>query len=278
MRTRMARRAAADALSVCRTASVSASARWMTSLVAHLPECARSGSLRAADRGWAKAGARFRGPGGTAIWLPGPHTAGAREMYCRNVYLRTGLTIPADGWVVDLGANHGLFAVWAAVSGARVVAVEAQQGFAAEIRALAVSNGVADRVHVEAKLAGGTDAALIGEIADERTWAAASHAGVTRPANVSAPTLMSTYGMDRIGLLKMDIEGGEFAVLGTGENLDWLTRVDQLALEIHPQFGDAGALVERIRSHGFAADLRDNEGHPVAGTSPLLSYAYCRRS
>ena len=40
-------------------------------------------------------------------------------MYCRNVYLRTGLTMPATGWVIDLGANRGLFSVWAAVTGAQ---------------------------------------------------------------------------------------------------------------------------------------------------------------
>ena len=87
-----------------------------------------------------------------------PHVLGAREMYCRNVYLRTGLTMPDDGWVVDLGANRGLFSVWAAVSGARAVAVEAQQGFVPLIEALAEHNGVRDRVHVEVAMVGGTRA------------------------------------------------------------------------------------------------------------------------
>jgi hypothetical protein len=34
-------------------------------------------------------------------------------MYCRNVYLRTGLVMPNEGWVLDLGANCGLFSAWA---------------------------------------------------------------------------------------------------------------------------------------------------------------------
>src|SRR5487761_1479777 len=78
-----------------------------------------------------------------------------REMYCRNVYLRTGLVMPRAGWVVDLGANHGLFSVWAAMAGAQVVAVEAQQGFAPIIGGLAAHNGVAARVRVETAIAGG---------------------------------------------------------------------------------------------------------------------------
>ncbi len=82
------------------------------------------------------------------ISLPGSYTAGAREMYYRNVYLRTGFVMPRTGWVLDLGANRGLFSVWAAVAGAQAVAVEAQQGLEPEIRRLAAHNGVSDRVHV----------------------------------------------------------------------------------------------------------------------------------
>src|ERR1035438_8951527 len=155
MDVQLARRAVGDVRSVCRSASPGAATRWVTALAAHLPECSRSRSLSPADRAWARAGARFRTPSGAVVSLPAAYTAGAREMYCRNVYLRTGLRMPAEGWVVDLGANRGLFTVWAAVNGAQVVAVEAQQGFAGEIRGLAEHNGVADRVHVEIALAGG---------------------------------------------------------------------------------------------------------------------------
>ena len=60
------------------------------------------------------------------------------------------------GWVLDLGANHGLLSVWAALSGSHAIAVEAQQGFEPEIRRFAAYNSVSERVHVEIALAGGT--------------------------------------------------------------------------------------------------------------------------
>jgi hypothetical protein len=120
-----ARRAAADIRSVCRHASAGSAARWLMAFTANAVKCARTGSLIPADKAWARAGARFQPPGGPVIALPGAYTAGAREMYCRNVYLQTGLVMPRTGWVVDLGANHGLFSVWAAMAGAQVVAVEA---------------------------------------------------------------------------------------------------------------------------------------------------------
>jgi FkbM family methyltransferase len=279
MDVQLARRAVGDVRSVCRNASPGSATRWVAALAAHLPECSRSRSLSPADRTWTRAGARFRTPSGAVVSLPPAYTAGAREMYCRNVYLRTGLQMPAGGWVVDLGANSGLFTVWAAVTGAEVIAVEAQQGFAAEIRDLAEHNGVADRVHVEIALAGGvaSSGGTVGVVANELRWAATSHGAPQRPAGVSIPYLMSAYQIDRLGLLKVDIEGGEFAVLADGEDLGWLRNVDQLAAEVHPGFGDRAALVGRLRRHGFTVDLRDNNGSRVTATSGHLDYVYCRR-
>ena len=199
-------------------------------------------------------------------------------MYCRNVYLRTGLTMPTNGWVIDLGANQGLFSVWAALTGADVVAVEAQEGFAMEINDLARHNGVARRVCVETAMASGVtvSGARVGVVADDHRWAVTSHGAPTRPADVSLPQLMSAYHIERVGLLKADIEGGEFAVFADND-LHWLEKVDQVALEIHPTFGDALWLIERLKSNGFTVDLRDNDGEQVAPSSSHLEYVYCHR-
>lgn len=280
MESRVTRRAVSDVRAVCSSASPIAATRWLSSLVTHLPECARARSLSPADRAWAQSGASFTTPSGAVVSLPAAYSLGAREMYCRNVYLRTGLVMPAKGWVVDLGANRGLFSIWAAVTGAHVIAVEAQEGFAPLIAGLAAHNGVAERVHVEIALASGVRAsgAKAGVVADDRRWSTTSHGAPTRPADVSVPQLMVKYGIDRIGLIKIDIEGGEFAVLAADDDLSWLQDVDQVVLEIHRDFGDVPSLVDRLRSHGFALELRDNDGRRVAGTSDQLSYLYCGRS
>jgi FkbM family methyltransferase len=277
MDSRVTRRVVGDLRAVCRSASPVAATRWVTSLVTHLPECTRARSLGPADRAWARSGASFTTPSGAVVSLPAAYSSGAREMYCRNVYLRTGLVMPTKGWVVDLGANRGLFSIWAAVTGARVIAVEAQEGFAPLILELAQHNGVAERVQVEIALASGVTAsgAKAGVVADDRRWSTTSHGASTRPADVSLPQLISKYQIDRIRLLKIDIEGGEFAVLPADDDLNWLQDVDQIVLEIHRDFGDAPSLIDRIRSHGFAVELRDNDGGRVAATSTQLSYVYC---
>lgn len=279
MTTHTSRRALGDLGAVCTSASPVAAARWFTSLITHLPECTRARSLGPADKAWERTGASFRTCNGVVVSLPPAYTPGAREMYCRNVYFRTGLTMPSRGWVIDLGANRGLFSVWAALSGAQSVAVEAQQGFAPLIRDLAMHNGVTERVSVETRIASGvaTSGAAVGVVADDLRWAATSHGAPARPTDLSMPGLMSKYRIDRIGLLKVDIEGGEFAVLADGEDLHWLTRADQIVLEVHRDHGDAAALIERLGRLGFVIDLRDNDGEHVAAKSPDLAYAYCRR-
>jgi FkbM family methyltransferase len=277
---RMVGRSVGDIVSVCRCARSASAARWLLSFAAHLPECRSTRSMVPADRIWARTGARFRPPGGVAISLPAAYTAGAREMYCRNVYLRTGFSLPHKGWVLDLGANRGLFSVWAALAGAQVVAIEAQQGFGPEIERLAAHNGVGDQVHVEIALVGGcvSAGATVGVVADDTRWATTSHGALQRPGGISVPQVMSAYQIGRIGLMKIDIEGGEFAVFSDEEDLSWLDQVDQVVMEVHGDFGDAAAVVGRLRQHGFAADLRDNAGTRVCTTSSRLDYAYFRRS
>ena len=276
----MARRALGDIVSVSRHARPASAARWLTSFAVHLPECRSARSLVPADRIWARTGARFRPPGGPAISLPAAYTAGAREMYCRNVYLRTGFFVPRTGWVLDLGANRGLFAVWAALAGAQAVAIEAQQAFEPEIRRLAAHNGVDERVHVEIAVVGGgvRAGATAGVVADDQRWATTSHGAPERPPGVSVPQIMAAYQIGRIGLMKIDIEGGEFAVFGAGEDLGWLDQVDQVVMEVHPEWGDAAALVDRLVRRGFTVTLRDNEGTSVCATSSRLEYAYLSRS
>jgi FkbM family methyltransferase len=255
---RTARRAAFDVLAVCQGASPAAATKWIAGLVGHLPDCARSRSLLPADRSWERTGARFRTPSSALISLPPGYTAGAREMYCRNVYLRTGLTMPGSGWVIDLGANRGLFSVWAAVAGAQVVAVEAQQGFASLITELAEHNGVAEHVHVEIGMASGlrTSGAAVGVMADSARWASASHGTLARPGDLSIPDLLRRYQIARVALLKMDIEGGEFALLAAREESRWLQQIDQVALELHPDHGDpagSGGETSALRVHGRPA-------------------------
>jgi hypothetical protein len=88
---------------------------------------------------------------------------------------------------------------------------------------------------------------------------------------------MARYRIGQVSLLKVDIEGGEFALLSGNEDLSWLHRVDQIVLEVHRDYGDEAALIGRLQRAGFSVDLRDNHGQRTSATSGAVDYAYCNR-
>ncbi len=65
---------------------------------------------------------------------------------------------------------------------------------------------------------------------------------------ISVPSLMSELGWERIGLLKIDIEGYEGILLR--ENCEWLHKVDNICIECHEGFGEAD-LAEIARKYRF---------------------------
>ena len=69
---------------------------------------------------------------------------------------------------------------------------------------------------------------------------------------MSIPSLLMTFGLTRITLLKIDIEGAE-AVVFSG-NVDWLDRDDAIAIELHDdsRFGSVSEIFHSaIRGRGF---------------------------
>lgn len=76
---------------------------------------------------------------------------------------------------------------------------------------------------------------------------------------MSIPSLLASSGFDRVSLLKIDIEGAEAVVFRS--DLDWLDRVDALAIELHDdsQFGKATEVFHKaIDGRGFEV-LRSGE-------------------
>jgi FkbM family methyltransferase len=52
---------------------------------------------------------------------------------------------------------------------------------------------------------------------------------------LSIPSIMERFGLERIGLLKIDIEGAEMELF-SAPDLSWLERVDRIAIELHDLF------------------------------------------
>lgn len=209
---------------------------------------------------------------GETIELPGSAFGGAREMYCKKVYFaEQPVTLRPTDVVVDLGANQGLFTLLAALKCRRVVAVEAQQGFAREIARNLRAHHVQDRVAIEIALVGSG----AGLFSDPEALRAASHFDRELPPTMTMPELMRAHQLDSIDFLKIDIEGSEFSLLRDAGS--WLSRVDRLAMEVHAAYGSPVQLCRELSRAGYTVRYRSSALEPSPPTD-RDGYIYAYRA
>jgi FkbM family methyltransferase len=184
---------------------------------------------------------RLRNNGGADAFI---HSEVFEHQYYRLPLARRPATI------LDLGANIGLSAIYFArlYPTSRIACVEpVPENLNLLIRNLR-DNGV--EAAVIAAAVDAKDGAVTMErgAADygHKIAAAASLAAWLEVASVSVPSILRRLGWDRIGLLKIDIEGHENVLLS--QACDWLQDVDALCLEYHHHFAEAelGRLAQRF--------------------------------
>ena len=123
--------------------------------------------------------------------------------------------------VLDIGANHGLFAIFAALRGAKVAAVEAQAALASLVKVSALANGVDIDVFHNAVL----DVPAVVEIAElgasddsneggtASLGAARGEVKMAQVRTVSVDLVASeVFGAEDIDFLKIDVEGVELCI------------------------------------------------------------------
>jgi FkbM family methyltransferase len=173
-----------------------------------------------------------------------------------NQYYRLPLRF-APATILDLGANIGLSAIYFArlYPHSRVACVEpVPENLNLLIRNLRENA-------VEADVIAAAIDAKDGVVAMEYDAADYGHkiAAVTpssvslEVASVSVPSILHRLGWDRIGLLKIDIEGHESVLLS--QSCQWLADVDALCVEYHHNFAEA-ELGRLARQFGFLPPRR----------------------
>ncbi|KUN02866.1 methyltransferase [Streptomyces yokosukanensis] len=208
-----------------------------------------------------------------------------REIFTDNAYFRHGITLPAGAVVVDVGANIGMFTLCAArrSPGARIIAVEPVDELADAIALNAelhevdatvlrtalgraegeaeftfyphnsvMSGRFADRAEDLEVLKGYL---LTGENAQrgEHLDRLAADRMTARTRRVPVTTLgavVRRHGLDRIDLLKIDVEKAEAEVLD-GIDDDLWPRIDRIVMEVHDVDGRLAAVLADLRAHGF---------------------------
>jgi FkbM family methyltransferase len=247
-----------------------AAARFAAGVLRHAPTVARSRRLDVADRAMAGRDWTFRPQPGVRLRLPGSVFGHAREVYCRQAYAARPGYAPARGEaVVDLGAGEGLFSMLAAAAGASLVlAVETRGECFSRLSTYTAANGLTGRITM--------DTATVTAGGGTRPGTAREPVGNQRggvPACTVAE-LLARHGLRRVDLVKIDLDGAEFALFAEPA---WLDRVDRIVMEVHPEHGDPAALQRVLTEHGFASVLLDNGLAPTPTLTRAASgYLYAR--
>lgn len=158
-----------------------------------------------------------------------------------HVYFGLEYTVRSDyKTVIDLGANIGAFSVWIAAKcpAARVLAVEPFPSTVVKLKDNIERNALCDRITCSAVAACSADGVLKFDASPEiysysRSSVLGSPNANTLPIEaMSLARLIDATGSNRIDLLKIDVEGGEYDLL-LNTNAEVLRRCHEVVVEYH---------------------------------------------
>lgn len=167
--------------------------------------------------------------------------------------------------VIDVGANIGIYALWAARRGAKVIAYEPMPATFAHLSSntrkhtvepvQAAVVGTAEtggKVRLYLHEERSTRHSLLGREVETGEQ-------LERHVDVSAVTIDEVLA-DDCDLLKVDCEGAEFEIFQQVEDSS-LRRTARIVLEFHRAIGNPALLLDRLGGSGFLAEV-------VTGTDP----------
>ncbi|MGP1347451.1 MAG: FkbM family methyltransferase [Phycisphaerales bacterium] len=256
---------ASDAAGIARVCGPGVALKWLLAIARHAPEILKSGNLQAADIAMGSGPYRCKLGNARATLRARKVISGIREIWVRNVYLQSGfLTINDNDQIVDLGCNKGNFTILALAHGpgVRSVSVEVKQSEIERLNEQLSQNGFQDRVQIVH--------AFIGRDLEQSEKLREAVGGNTTLAEViTEDELIQRCNIQRIDLLKCDIEGSEFDLLTPDSRLLAMTK--QLAIEVHKDIGDAEAFIGMLHSLGFETrrGIENNEAVVISARRTL---------
>jgi FkbM family methyltransferase len=189
-------------------------------------------------------------------------------------YVFPGLTPRKGDRVVDVGANVGLYSLWAARKGATVTAYEPGPDAFTHLDRNVLGKSIT-AIHaavVGAEPDGGTIRLYLdGERSTRNTITARNIGNGAELANFVVTPALSLATVLRGGcdLLKIDCEGAEFDIIANTAP-DVLATARRVVLEFHSQFGSGDTLLAQLRAAGFSAQIisRDEEFGVIGAAQP----------
>jgi FkbM family methyltransferase len=142
------------------------------------------------------------------------HVMATRRYFPSHFELALDLA-PPSGVILDLGAHLGTFALAAAASGRRVIAVEASPRNVDLLRESARANGLDDALTVVPVAVSNREGTV--RFHQEGAWGQITESAwavnvVEVPAR-TVPDILGDFGLARVDVVKLDVEGSEIAAI-----------------------------------------------------------------
>jgi hypothetical protein len=180
-----------------------------------------------------------------------------REIYIRDCYFKY---LPKDIYkninnAVDIGANRGAFSSLMTSTAKFILSVEAQKEFKPIIE-----NNLKRNKHSNYSL----EIGFVG------------YGGELANHNIQLFTiedLLDKNNIEQVDLIKMDIEGSEFALF---DEPSWLLRVNAICMEVHPEYGNPKKILKVLKKYDFEFKVAD-ENLILLDNPDFASFIYAWR-
>ena len=164
-----------------------------------------------------------------------------REVWVERRYLSAEFAVPPTATIIDIGANVGVFTVWAAalVPRGRVLAVEPSPAMYASLEENVARNNLANVATLRIAVSHSAGRRMLfarGPGARNTVFEADNYGSqfsrLQEVDTLSLDDLFATCGVGRCALLKLDCEGSEYDIL-LNSSADTIERIDAMAVEYH---------------------------------------------
>ena len=189
------------------------------------------------------------------------------EVFMKSCYFKADQVLRPGDAVIDVGANVGFFSIQAAARvgpTGSVVAFEPHPATFAQLQRNIAASGMRN---IRARQAAVTDqsGSAVLFFGDTPSYSSLFRSVDAQPRDASSVEVQTTTladimraeGIDRCHYLKMDCEGGEYAICES-LSADVARRIDQITLEVHRVPGrDLSRLEHSLASLGFQLHNHD---------------------